>query len=182
METFLGFRGGLNENKSPLNPVLSEAKRGPVLAGIHPVVASAALPVSLMRRQRASAMKPINLLAAAVALVMGATPAFAANWVYVGSDINLSVWYYDADTIQRSGNLITVWKKIDTSRDKTEKRSQNISRQRYDCSKRTVTFLNSTSYYPDGTIKSFTWETYEQETDPIIPESMAETMLEAVCR
>ena len=39
-----------------------------------------------MRRQRASAMKPINLLAAATALVMAATPAFATekdeNWQY----------------------------------------------------------------------------------------------------
>ena len=30
-------------------------------------------------------MKPINSLGAAIALVMAATPAFAANWVYVTS-------------------------------------------------------------------------------------------------
>ena len=31
LETFLGFLGGLNENKSLLNPVLRATKRGPVL-------------------------------------------------------------------------------------------------------------------------------------------------------
>ena len=182
METFLGFRGGLNENKSPLNPVLSEAKRGPVLAGIHPVVASAALPVSLMRRQRASAMKTINLLAAATALVMAATPAFAANWNFVEESINSTVFYYDVDTIKRSGNQVTVWEKWDHSRNKTEKSRQQLLQQKYDCSERRRTLLHSSTYSPDGKVETVTWETSQQISEPIVPETISEAMLEAVCR
>jgi hypothetical protein len=57
-------------------------------------------------------MKPINLLGATTALVLAATPSFAANWIYVISGRGTD-HYYDADTIQRSGNQVTVWEKLD---------------------------------------------------------------------
>ena len=153
----------------------------PFLAGIYPVLALAALPVSLMKRQRASAMKSINLLAAATALVMVATPSFAANWVLVGESDSKSVHYYDVDTIQRSGNQVTVWERSDNSRDKTVKHREIRSRRIYDCMERTVTLLRNTVYYPDGTNQSYNYEK-EQETDSIIPGTMGEASLEAVCR
>ena len=76
-------------------------------------------------------MKPINILAATTALVMAATPAYAANWVYVLTDSNGTVRYYDSDTIQRSGKWVTVWEKSDHSRDKTVKeREKKIHQQK----------------------------------------------------
>ena len=127
-------------------------------------------------------MKPINLLAAAVALVMGATPAFASNWVYAAETDANTVIYYDADTVQRSGNQVTVWEKWDHSRDKYEKRRQRIIQNRYDCSERTKTLLNGASYYPNGKIDTYNFKTYEQEADSIVPDSISEATLEAVCR
>ena len=126
-------------------------------------------------------MKPINLLAAATALVMASTPAFAANWIWVGESVSNSVYYFDADTIQSSGNKVTAWSKVDHSRDKTKKMRQSLSRDRYDCSERTSTALNNTFYYPDGKVNSVTWETYEQKAEPVIPDSVWEDMLESVC-
>ena len=126
-------------------------------------------------------MKPINLLAAATALVMGATPAFAANWIYVTQSNVGTVSYYDVDTIQRSGNQVTVWEKRDESRNKTVKHREMTLRERFHCSERTFTTLNITTYYPDGTNKSANLETYEQKAEPIAPDTMGEAVLEAVC-
>jgi hypothetical protein len=126
-------------------------------------------------------MKPINSLGAAIALVMAATPAFAANWVYVTTHNNGADYYYDSDTIQRSGNQVTVWRKLDHSRNKTVKYREEKSQYRYDCSRRTYTLLNIIIYYPDGKVESFTWKTHEQEIEPIAPETVSEAVLEAVC-
>lgn len=126
-------------------------------------------------------MKPINLLGAAIALVMAATPAFAANWVYLTTTNNGTDMYYDADTIARSGNQVTVWEKLDHSQDKTFKQRQQTTLIRYDCAGRTRTLLHIISYYPDGTNKSFTFETYEQEAEPIAPGTLGEGKLEAIC-
>ena len=125
-------------------------------------------------------MKPINLLGTAAALVMAATPAYAANWVYVTTGGNNTEHYYDADTIRRAGNQVTVWEKVDHPRDKTVKWREAKDRYRYDCAERTSTLLNSINYYPNVENESFTWETYEQKTRPIVPGTVAETILEAV--
>ena len=126
-------------------------------------------------------MKPINLLGAAAALSLAATPALAANWVYVdtlnsGTDI-----HYDADTIRRSGNQVTVWDKLDHSRDKKFEERERKRHYRYDCAERTITLLAAIAYYPDGTNKSFTWQKYEQKTRAVAPDTLAEITLEAVC-
>lgn len=124
-------------------------------------------------------MKHIKLIAAA-ALVMAATPAFATNWVYVTASRDFAFYYYDSDTIQRSGNQVTAWEKTDYSRDKTVKEREKMTRYRYDCAERTRMFLSSTVYYPDGTNESFTWK-YEQNFRPMVPNTIGEAMLEAVC-
>ena len=126
-------------------------------------------------------MKPINLLGAAIALVMVATPAFAVNWVYVSSSNAGTDYYYESDTIQRSGNQVTVWEKGDHSRDKTVKQREKKVWYRYDCAERTSTLLQLTKYYPDGKIEMVTWKTYEQEPQAIIPGTIGEVQFEAVC-
>jgi hypothetical protein len=126
-------------------------------------------------------MKPINLLGAAAALAMAATPAFAASWVYVTTHDNGADYYYDSDTIQRYGNQVTVWRKLDHSRNKTVKYRSEKSQYRYDCSRRTYTLLNIITYYPDGKVETFTWQMHEQKIESIAPETVSEAVLEAVC-
>jgi len=125
-------------------------------------------------------MKPIKLIAAA-ALVMAATPAFAANWVYVATNDVGSDYYYDSDTIQRSGNQVMVWERWDHSRDKKTKERERKVRFRYDCAEKTSTLLDVIMYYPDGTNGSVTFATYEQKPHPLAPETAGEDKLEAVC-
>ena len=127
-------------------------------------------------------MKPINILAATTALVMVATPAFAANWVYVGTNVRNAVHFFDADTIRRSGNQVTFWEKRDHSRDQTVKYREQKTRYRIDCGERTHKLLNAIEYYPDGRTESFDFfGASEQKAHVAVPESIMEAMLEAVC-
>lgn len=120
-------------------------------------------------------------MVAVTALVMAATPAFAADWIYVCTSKGGSVYYYDADTIQRSANQVTVWEKSDHSRDKTSKWREAKDRYRYDCAERTGVLLDGTSYYPDGKIETHTFESYEQKARSITPDTVEEAQFEAVC-
>lgn len=44
--------------------------------------------------------------------VVPIAPAYAANWVYVTTSRSNAVYYYDSDTIRRSGNQVTVWESM----------------------------------------------------------------------
>ena len=125
--------------------------------------------------------KSISISVAATALLMAAPPAYAANWIFVDYDVNNTVFYYDVDSIQRSGNQVTVWEKWDRSRDKTSKERERKLRQRYDCAERTFTDLDIFIYFPDGKNDSFNYKPYEQTVISIVPESIGETMFDAVC-
>lgn len=114
--------------------------------------------------------------------VMPMAPAYAANWVYVTESDSKSVFYYDSDTIQRAGNQVTVWIKIDNSRDRSVKQRGSTDRVRYDCGDRTSIILQRTSYYPDGKNETFDWSTYKRKEDPIIPDTLNEDIFEAVCQ
>ena len=125
-------------------------------------------------------MKHIDLIAAA-ALVLAATPAFAANWVYITSVKSGTFHYYDADTIRRSGNYVTVWEKRDHSFDKTVKARETKTQIRFNCAERTLTVLDFTKYYPDGKTETTTVPRYQHEVQSVIPDTIGETILKAVC-
>jgi hypothetical protein len=120
------------------------------------------------------------LAMAGLATFLG-TPVAAASWVYVGENSNGAVIYYDADTIQRSGDQITVWTKWNHSRNRTVRYREAKNRDRFDCEERTITLIAYTNYYPDGKVETFNIPTYGQEDDPVTPESIGETILETVC-
>ena len=122
------------------------------------------------------------LITATCLSLMPPVPAYAANWVYVSTDKDNAVNYYDSETIRRSGNQVTVWEKVDFSRDKTVKERVKKIRYRYDCSERTATLLQMIIYYPDGSNETITLEAYEQKAGALAPETVGEMMLEAVCR
>lgn len=126
-------------------------------------------------------MKPINLLGAA-ALVIAAAPAFAANWVYVNTSTDNADNYYDADTLQRSGEVVTVWQQTDHSRDKTVKYRSSKLLKRFYCSRRLSVIVSIIDWYPNGETKRFDYPTYRQEETVIAPDTNDEEMLKAVCR
>ena len=109
-------------------------------------------------------------------------PAYAANWVYVDADADNTVVYYDADTIQRSGDQVLVWVRYDHSRDKTEKARETKVRAIYDCAARTFISRAAITYFPNGNVDTFEVPSYQQRSFSVVPGSIAEALLEAVCR
>ncbi len=126
-------------------------------------------------------VRRFGLAMACVAAFLG-TPAAAANWVYVTKNDSGTIYYYDADNIQRSGNQITAWQKWDHSADQSMKEREAKRLVRFDCAARTATQLSSIRYFADGTTKSLQLLESEQKTNIIAPETIGETLLEAVCK
>jgi hypothetical protein len=122
------------------------------------------------------------LLGAMCLALMPIAAAHAANWVYVGKATDNVVYYYDADTLQRSGDEVTVWEKADHSRDATAKFRSKIGLYRYSCSKRTYVLISLTRYFPNGKNESSRFSPANQSEELILPDSVSEAMLEAVCR
>lgn len=123
----------------------------------------------------------LNKFFTTAALVMAATPAFSANWVYVNTGTNNADNYYDADTMERSGEVVTVWEKADHSRDKTVKWRSSKLLKRFYCSRRLSVIVSIIDYYPNGETKSVNVPPYQQEEDFIAPDTNGEEMLKAVC-
>jgi hypothetical protein len=123
-----------------------------------------------------------TLLGVICCALMPIAPAYAANWVYLATNRNGAVFYYDSDTIRRSGNQVTFWRKDDHSRNKTVKQRETKARWRYDCAMRTYTLLQLTNYYADGKLETFTWDAYEQKENAVTPDTVGEDILEAVCQ
>ena len=121
------------------------------------------------------------LLGAMCLALMPVAPANAANWVYVAENSDGAVYYYDADTLQRSGDAVTVWEKSDHSRDATVKYRAKMSLTRYYCSRRTYALISVITYYPNGKSDSFSWSSYEQKEGYIAPDTVGQRQLEAAC-
>ena len=124
-------------------------------------------------------MKIIKLIAAS-ALAMAA-PTYAANWAFAGFENNIG-FYYDTDTMQRSGETVTLWEKWDHARDKSVQQRTTLIRARYNCSDRTYTHLHAILYFPDGTHKTLEYSTYEQQQEKMIaPDTVGDTKLKIYC-
>ena len=123
-----------------------------------------------------------TLLAIICLALMPIAPAYAVNWIYVGESSHNAVYFYDADTIRRSGNQVTFWEKTDNSRDKTVKYREQKALRRVDCAERTFALIQATEYYSNGKTEHYSWAPSEQKNNFIVPESIMEAMLEAVCQ
>ena len=53
-----------------------------------------------------------KLLALAVSLCMVTLPSYGANWVYVEQSVNGDVFYIDKSSLQRDGDSVTFWTRI----------------------------------------------------------------------
>ncbi len=123
-----------------------------------------------------------TLLGVVCLALMPIAPAYAVNWIYVDADADNTVLYYDADTIQRSGDQVLVWVRYDHSRNKTEKARETKVRAIYDCAARTFISRAVIRYFPNGNVEPFEVPSYQQRPFSVVPGSIAETLLEAVCR
>jgi hypothetical protein len=90
---------------------------------------------------------------AAAALLGVCNAAGASTWNYFNAaGNNSSRWYFDADTVSRVGDLVTVWVKYvnEPSTPDSDGSHSTASRTVYDCANRSSQILASVVYDRDG--------------------------------
>lgn len=121
-------------------------------------------------------MKKVYLILCLLALMVlsvGSTPAFAADWYYVGTsdDGTISV-YIDNSSVEKNNRNAIVWVKYIDS-DNTE----SIERVYYTRRPKTCTLLSFTTYDAQGNVvASEDIPYYEQTSESIRPDTMGESV------
>lgn len=87
-----------------------------------------------------------------IALALVASPAAAVDWVYVGKNTFGSVYEVDADSLTRSGNVVTFHMRVRYGPDgPTDGEDGYVGTRRADCSDNSYVDL-ATDYLKDGKI------------------------------
>ena len=121
-------------------------------------------------------MKKVYLILCLLALMVlsvGYTPAFAADWYYVGtSDDGTESVYIDNSSVEKNNRSAIIWEKWINSDNTT-----SLQRVYYTRRPKTCTMLSYTSYDAQGNIiYSEDIPSYEQTREAIRPDTMAETI------
>lgn len=118
---------------------------------------------------------------AALSVSLLTVPANAATWIYVGEGANGAVHYYDAESLRRSGNQVTVWTKTDYSQDRTTEWREDKTRVKYDCAERSYVNLDMVVYHPSGKVEIFNAPQPERPLQSVVPDSIGETKMKTAC-
>ncbi|WP_373320986.1 surface-adhesin E family protein [Paraburkholderia flagellata] len=112
-------------------------------------------------------------------------PAHASNWMQVtaGGD---GVEYLDSQSIVKSGGRVKVWTKYVFKQphfvgEETKLTAYEVTHLEYDCKERTVWSSSSTRYDDEGSVIRSIDGIPSMRTD-VVPDSIGETVLNAVCR
>ena len=122
----------------------------------------------------------------AVSLCVG-SPAMGAEWWwtnYYGDRPDRKVEFVDRDSLTSDyASRISAWSfQINESLQSDGVRKKKIL-SRYNCKARTITLIAMISYgNNDKLLKSFSWESYEQEEHNVVPDTIGETNWDFVCK
>lgn len=122
-------------------------------------------------------MKKIALAMLCVGL---ASSSGAATWVVVGGTADHSlIAFYDLDSVQRSGNTITLWNRWVYAKPRHDGAVIHLYQIRYRCLDRTSEFLASTAYDSAGNPSRPVQQYFSPE--PIVPGTFGEDMFKVYC-
>ena len=125
----------------------------------------------------------MRIIIFAIAAVLLCSAASAEKWMFYAEDLFKEKSYFDADTLQQNGNVIKVWVQRDYSGDDHAKPSTKKMLYKIDCAEQSSTLLSYVFYKFDSSIsKSRVLKVHEQEAQPVVPGSVDEELLVAVCR
>ena len=111
-----------------------------------------------------------------------ASPALAVNWVRYNSDARGTVYYYDSDSVRRTGNLVRVWELQDHIQDASVAHRQTKNLIEIDCDADTDDLVSTIQYRADGRVlQSVHLRPHEREARPIVPGSVAEALRQRAC-
>ena len=118
-------------------------------------------------------------------LALSLATAAHADWLAIGSSVNNSTWYMDPDRIKTISGRVQAWVKIDSRRDRTVQWSETKQLMSFDCSamtERTLAVVNYDSYGKVVSSQSVPDNGFGIGYDPVVPDSMGETVAKLACR
>jgi superfamily II DNA or RNA helicase len=114
----------------------------------------------------------------AAVLVLGATPALATNWSYIGKNTFGSVYEVDLDSLTRDGSTATFHLRVRYGPDGPKGESDGyVATRRANCSDRSYSDL-TTDYMKDGKVLRTSGA---EETRTATASSIAGEVLKRVC-
>lgn len=114
---------------------------------------------------------------AAGSTLLRASPSCAETWIPTSRSEYGTAFSYDADSLKREGANVTAWV-LSVSRYGGSERALS----RYNCSRKTVTLLSSTTYRANGSVENrFVLSPSQQSELSVIAGTYAEKILKAVC-
>ena len=117
------------------------------------------------------------LLSASVAVAEG-------RWIVVGEGRDAAEIAIDADTVQRNGDVVTVWVRHNNVSDgdwfNGKRATQILRRVTYSCLAMTVRPLAMVQYAADGTVLASSASA--GDVQPIVPDTVEEAAWHAVCQ
>jgi hypothetical protein len=122
----------------------------------------------------------LQLLAAIglFSIVISNAQASTWNFAWVGNDEVR--YFFDADTVEKNKELVTVWiKTVQTAAPDNDGSWSMALRWRMNCSKRTILSLASSTYDKDG--KFLKSSTLPGTDAAVVPDSTGESMLKIAC-
>jgi hypothetical protein len=114
----------------------------------------------------------------AAALALGAAPALAATWVYVGKNTYDSVYEYDSDSVSRNGAIVTFKLRVRYGAGAPKGEADGyVAFRRADCSDRSYSDL-TTDYMKEGKVLRTSGA---EERRTASPQSIAGEVLNKLC-
>jgi hypothetical protein len=108
----------------------------------------------------------------------------SAEWIPIGTSVDNSVWQMDATRIRTVGSKQQAWVKVDHSRDRTVPWRESLRLFSFDCTAQTykmLSYVNRDSYGKTVGSRSFSDYGSSIGYEPLVPDSMAESVSEIAC-
>jgi hypothetical protein len=116
-----------------------------------------------------------------VFLLLSSSIVSAANWIITGATDD-SYFYYDADTMVKNSDIVTVWKKMNTV-EKNGKSYSWLYREELDCKKKMKRTIAGIKYSkPDGKGDIVPSEKPNDSWKSIPPGSVGESAQQDICK
>ena len=116
------------------------------------------------------------------ALLLLPMPAGAVNWIELSRTSNGSIVYGDTQTFGTTGVIGRIWVKFDHRNNRSRKERESVEFWKFNCENKTIFVASSTSYNAIGTvIGSRALPESEVLYDPVVPGSIAETVMGYAC-
>jgi hypothetical protein len=114
--------------------------------------------------------------------LFASSTALAAEWRFLGRGSDDRMVSYDAASVRRNGPIVQVWLLTDFSNVKSVRARSQKDLWKFNCADQTTFTASSIAYAADGSVVASDTELeFAYKYQPVVPDSMGEIAMKAVC-